>query len=59
MSEFEIIEGRRKGAVVYIGKGFLYLKNPVYKFKGHLSCHGQRSGCLGTGFIQGGKLFEG
>ena len=59
MSEFEIIEGRRKGAVVYICMGFLYLKNNVYKDKVHLRCHSHSSGCSGTGYIQGGKLFEG
>ena len=64
MADFETIEGRRKGAVVYVCKGYLYLKNNVYLQKNNIPktnvrCYNHNSGCSGTGYIEGEKFYEG
>ena len=46
------IEGRRKGAKVYMSDGCLYLDNNIYKRKINLRCH--KNGCKGTGYIENG-----
>ena len=55
--DYEIIEGHRKGAKVYVSDGYLYLKNNIYKGKINLRCQSHNSGCKGTGYIENGKVF--
>ena len=52
MSNFEKIEGKRKGSINYVHQGFIYTKNNADSIKTRLRCHRWRDGCKGTAFIQ-------
>ena len=56
MPSFQKIEGKRRGSVNYVHKGFIYLKNVEIDSKIHLRCHRYREGCKGTAVIQKNKF---
>ena len=55
---YEKIEGRRKGSIIFCCDGYMYSKNNEYKNKNDLRCVLYKKDCSGTAFIEFGKLFN-
>ena len=52
MSNFEKIEGKRKGSINYVHQGFIYTKNDADSIKTRLRCHRWRNRALFVDPIQ-------